>query len=120
MSIYKNLEHMKLVACEYAKQHKCNYNIIIHNPVNGEFDMEQSTYEMVTDSYFKTDRPHVKKVCTTDELLEKERENAAQFENPSIPIVNAYDFDIGPTLIPDENSRPIDAVMKKLGKRRYT
>ncbi len=74
MSIYHNLEQTKLVACEYAKNHNCNYNIIIMNPdVSGNFSLDNgSTYEMVIDSYFEKPRPNAKLLFKTDDLLKEE------------------------------------------------
>lgn len=75
MSIYHNLDHMKLVAIDRAKAHGCNYNVILMNPnENGEFDASKgSTYEMVADSYFQKDRPNVKLLHTTDDLIVNEQ-----------------------------------------------
>jgi len=73
-NIYKDLEAIKLAALHYAEEHKKNYNIIIHNPVNGAFDMESSTYEFVADSYFEKPRENVIRLYTTDELLSKDSE----------------------------------------------
>jgi hypothetical protein len=71
MSIYDNLEQMKMVAIDRAKAHGCNYNVILMNPnANGEFDSSVgSTYEMVADSYFQKERPHVKLLHKTDDLI---------------------------------------------------
>lgn len=73
MSIHHNLEQIKAVALEYAKQHNCNYNVIIHNPNDkGEFDMAcGSTYEFVVDSYFETERPNIIRLYKTDDDLKK-------------------------------------------------
>lgn len=71
MSIYKNLEAIKTIALEYAKNHSCNYNIIISNPdKEGNFsEASGSTYEFVADSYFEKDRPNAKLLHKTDDLL---------------------------------------------------
>lgn len=76
MSVYKNLEAMTDVAIHLAKEHNCNYNVILYNPdENGEFSESRgSTYEMVADSFFKKDRPNVKLIYKTDDLIEKEVE----------------------------------------------
>lgn len=73
MSIHHNLEQIKAVALEYAKEHNCNYNVIIHNPnEKGEFDLSVgSTYEFVLDSYFETPRSNVIRLDTTDNLLKQ-------------------------------------------------
>lgn len=70
-TIYNDLEMMKAVAIHYAKEHNCNYNIIIYNPDdNGNFNQEEgSTYEFVRDSYFEKERPNVKLLHTTNDLL---------------------------------------------------
>ncbi len=74
MSIYHNLEQITLVSIHKAKEHNCNYNIIILNPIDGKFDQEQgSTYEMVVDSYFEKDRPNAIILHKTDDLIAKEQ-----------------------------------------------
>ena len=75
MSIYHNLESMKLVAVDRAKAHRCNYNVILMNPnEKGEFDLSSgSTYEMVADSYFERERPHVILLHKTDDLINNEK-----------------------------------------------
>lgn len=60
---------MTAVAVEKAKDHRCNYNIIIHNPVDGWFKLGHSTFEMVADSYFEKERPNVLLVKKTDDIL---------------------------------------------------
>lgn len=71
MNIHHDLEKIKNVAIHYAKEHNCNYNIILMNPnANGEFDLSSgSTYEYVTDSYFNKPRPNVIRLYTTDNLI---------------------------------------------------
>ena len=67
-TIYHNLELLKAYALAQAQIHGCNYTIIIHNPVNGQYNKEQgSTYEFVRDSYFEKERDCVK-LITTDEM----------------------------------------------------
>lgn len=70
-SIYSNLELMKMVAINRAKAHGCNYNVILMNPNHkGEFDESVgSTYEMVADTYFQKERPNVKLLFKTDDLI---------------------------------------------------
>lgn len=65
--IHKNLEAIVTVAKHDAKDHNCNYNIIISNPVDGEFG-DGSTYEIVADSYFEKERPNAKLLVTTMQL----------------------------------------------------
>jgi hypothetical protein len=65
--IHKNLEAIVTIAKHDAKDHNCNYNIIISNPVDGEFG-EGSTYEIVADSYFEKERPNSKLLVTTLQL----------------------------------------------------
>lgn len=69
-SPHHDLELMKLVAVDRAKAHNCNYNVILMNPnKNGEFDLSAgSTYEMVADTYFQKERPHVILLHKTDDL----------------------------------------------------
>ena len=71
MNIHHNLPVITEVAKEQAKDHNCNYNIIISNPnAKGEFDAnEGSTYEIVGDSYFEKPRPNAKLLHKTDDLL---------------------------------------------------
>lgn len=71
MSIHTNLEDLKAIAIYNAKEHNCNYNIIIHNAVDGEFKEGESTYEFVRDSYFETDRPNCVLLHKTDDLINK-------------------------------------------------
>lgn len=85
MSIYHNLEQIKLVALEYAKKHNCNYNIILANPNEAGNFAPGSTYEFVADSYFEKPRPHVKLLYKTDDLLQAERNKV--FENPNNTMV---------------------------------
>jgi hypothetical protein len=66
-TIHRNLEAIVMVAKHEAKEHNCNYNIILMNPVEGELG-ESSTYEMVADSYFEKERPNVKLIATTLQL----------------------------------------------------
>lgn len=75
-SVYKDYETMSLVALHYAKEHKCNYNIILRNPnENGEFDPAFSTYEFVLDSYFDKERDNVILMAKTDDILREEQED---------------------------------------------
>jgi hypothetical protein len=73
MNIHHDLETIKLVAIEYAKEHNCNYNIILMNPdEDGKFSFRSgSTYEFVTDSYFEKPRPNVVLLFKTDDLNDK-------------------------------------------------
>lgn len=66
-TVHKNLEAVIMVAKHEAKEHNCNYNIILMNPVDGELG-DSSTYEMVGDSYFEKERPNVKLIATTLQL----------------------------------------------------
>lgn len=69
MSVHHSETLMTAVAVEKAKEHRCNYNIIIHNPVDGWFKLGHSTFEMVADSYFNKERPNVMLVKKTDDIL---------------------------------------------------
>jgi len=72
MSVHHNLQLLEKVALQKAKEHNCNYNIIIMNHVNGLYDAEAgSTYEMVTDSYFEKERPYAIKLTDTNALLKE-------------------------------------------------
>lgn len=80
MSVYYNLETVKAVALQQAKAHRCNYNIIIHNHKDGEFDRDHgSTYEFVADSYFNTARPNAVKLFRTDDLILQQSIKEAKF-----------------------------------------
>lgn len=96
MSIYHNLEDIKLVAISYAQDHGVNYNIILMNPdAEGNFT-KGSTYEFVTDSYFEKDRPNVKLICKTDSLIEGNGVNFHGEEiEPSPIILRQPQFKIG-------------------------
>lgn len=84
--IYKDYEAIKQIALHYAKEHKCNYNVIIHSPnEDGTFGPE-STYEFVTDSYFEKERPFDKIIFKTDD---EPKELAEIIEQ------NEYDATIG-------------------------
>lgn len=84
MNIHSDLDTIKLVAVEKAKQHKCNYNIVILNPnAHGEFDEASgSTYEFVADSYFDKPRPNVKILFKTNDLPET--------QNPPRPSTKGF------------------------------
>lgn len=68
MSIHCDLESIKMLAQEEAKNHNCIYIVILMNPDdNGEFDARDgSTYEFVRESYFEKPRPNAKKLFITD------------------------------------------------------
>ena len=68
MSIHNNLYEMTEVAMYYAEVHNTNYNIIRHN---------ESSYEMVMDSYFEKDRPHCRILTDTDTMLSESRKAEA-------------------------------------------
>ena len=68
--INAEFEIIKKEAIEAAQKDKCNYNIIFNNPtVNGEFDLRNSKFEYVKDTHFLYNRPHIKFVCKTDDLI---------------------------------------------------
>jgi len=69
MDIHKDIDDIKAVAFNCAKEHGCNYTIIIHNPVEGNFDKDNSTYEFVADTWFEKERPEHVVVCKTDDLM---------------------------------------------------
>lgn len=87
MSVYKNLETMTQVAIHQAKEHNCNYNVILMNPdENGEFsESNGSTYEMVADSFFNKERSNVKLIYKTDDLIAQEESEPVDEEFPEIP-----------------------------------
>jgi len=70
--IHKDLKAISDIAMAYSLKHNCNYNVIILNPVNGEFDINSSTYEYVIDSYFDKERPNVIVVSKTDDSLQSD------------------------------------------------
>jgi hypothetical protein len=78
VSIYHDLEGMKMVAVHQAKEFKCNFNVILKSPdENGEW-CDASTYEMVGDSYFENGHTEKSRNCikivTTDQLIKEEFE----------------------------------------------
>jgi len=98
MSIYHNLEAMTQLALHEAREHNCNYNVILFNPdENGEFSLENgSTYEMVADSYFEKPRPNVKLITTTGEIMLQEAREAIEngivsIETDGFPIHELMD-----------------------------
>lgn len=68
--IYKDKEAITEIAIHKAKEHGCNYNIILSNPIDGEFG-DGSTYEFVADSYFNKERPNAILLAKTDDLIDK-------------------------------------------------
>lgn len=102
MNVYKDLDAMTQVALHNAKDHRCNYNVILMNPdENGEFNMDYSTYEFVADSYFEKERPNAKLLFTTGELLLQEQVDkteaveyyksiSSQFDPEPFMIHNTY------------------------------
>ena len=80
--IYKDFESIKTVALHYAKEHKCNYNVILLNPEEDGSAGPRSTYEFVADSYFEKDRPNVILLFKTDEERDEDtaiEERAEEF-----------------------------------------
>jgi hypothetical protein len=71
INIYKNFEAITQVAIHFAKKDKCNYNIVINNPVNGEFDFAESTYEFVRDGYLPSIPATTIVITKTDDLLKE-------------------------------------------------
>src|SRR5688572_9810289 len=65
--VHRNLEAIIMIAKAEAIEHNCNYNIILVNPIDGKLGAG-STYEIVRDSYFETERPNVKLIATTIQL----------------------------------------------------
>lgn len=94
MSIYKNLESIRDVAIIKAKAHNVNYNIILMNPdKDGKFNIDYSTYEFVTDSYFDKDRSNVILLETTDSILLQEqiqKEEDSIYNNEIFQFKNDY------------------------------
>ena len=129
MSVYKNLEAMTMVSIHNAKEHGCNYNIILVNgDENGEFSEERgSTYESVTDSFFNKERPNVKLIARTDDLIAKEKEDEEavsdmilnnQFLNPNdvFQIHNTYkDFVDPESMYMNRNHTPFVRDERKIG-----
>ena len=71
--IHRRLSDIVMVAKYEAKEHNCNYNIIVVNPVdnmeivNGRIG-PGATYEYVADSYFNKERSNVRLLATTMQL----------------------------------------------------
>lgn len=93
MDIHHNLELLKAVAMQKAKDHGCNYNIVLMNANSkGEFDAEYgSTYEFVADSYLQETATNVILLHRTDDLISEkpfcllwdlERKEYARVESP--------------------------------------
>lgn len=88
MDIHHELPLIKLIAVEKAKEHNCNYIIMIHNPDSkGNYNREEgSTYEYMAESYFDKPRPNVKVVTSTNQLI-------AQEPPPQIKQVPMFPYD---------------------------
>lgn len=71
LNIYHDRKMMEQLAIHNAKEHGCNYNVILMNPIDGKFG-DGSTYEFVADSYFEKERPNTILLDTTDNLIPKE------------------------------------------------
>ena len=70
IELNSEFETIKTQAIAAAKKDKCNYNIIFDNPTQkGEFDLKNSNFKYVKDAYFLYNRPHIKFVCKTDDLI---------------------------------------------------
>lgn len=129
MNVYKNLEAMTQVAIHQAKEHNCNYNVILMNPdENGEFsESNGSTYEMVADSFFNKERSNVKLIYKTDDLIQQEEKDCTdindmilnnQFINPNnvFKIQNTYkDFINTESLYMNRNHTPHVREEAKIG-----
>jgi hypothetical protein len=92
MSIYSNLEAMTEVAMYKAKEHNCNYNVIISNHVDGDFVPGRSTYEMVADSFFNRERPNVVLLFKTDDR--NEIESIAPAKSSHKVLITGSTFDL--------------------------
>jgi len=105
-SIYHNLEDMKMVAVQSAKDHGCNYNVILMCPDSeGKFNrFKGSTYEMVANSFFNKPRPNAVLLHKTDDLIKaEENEKPVEVEHKSsLP----YNF-----LIPNIDTLTLDSLM---------
>lgn len=113
MSIYHDLEAIKAVALDYAKDDGYNYNIILHNPNDkGEFDLSVgSTYEFVLDSYFNTPRPNVILLHKTKDLLQVEETQR---------LIDSFSPD-APAMKMQEKLKRMDAEMPSLtGNKQET
>ena len=110
MNIHHDLEAIKMVAIEDAKEHNCNYNIIIVNPnPQGIFDVNcGSTYEFVTDSYFDKPRPNAILLHKTDDLILAESKK----QIGKIGIIGAGNF--ARTIMHMEDSNPAIIVNSKV------
>jgi len=120
--IHKDYEAIKSVAQYVAKEHNCNYHLIIFNPTEeGEFG-DGSTYEFVTDSYFEKERPNVKLLetihptYTIDEIVEMGSETSrllSMFDDPYKnqfltlePLLNDGLYSLGPRVDQYRRERP--------------
>lgn len=90
MNIHTDFEAIKSVALHYAKEHGVNYNVILQNPVNGEFG-SGSTYEFVQDSYFEKERDCILLYKTDDELTsENDLDYNILNNNPYLSTAKTY------------------------------
>ena len=113
MDVHHNLDMITEVAKLNAKDHNCNYTIILKNPdENGEFSMDKgSTYEFVADSYFNKERPNCKIIAKTDDLLE-----VKEVEEPlESPFDNSRRFVIENTYLNEARD-----IRKSMGTTRTT
>jgi hypothetical protein len=102
MDIHKNLEAIINVAKYHAKEHNCNYNIILMNGDENGNPTSYSTYEYVADSYFNKERSNALLLYKTDDLLKDENNNVYEKEvfsildslsnDKSYTYINPYDI----------------------------
>jgi len=135
MSIHHDIEAIKMLAIHQAVDHQVNYNIILMNPgEDGAFSFAAgSTYEMVTDSYFEKDRPNVKLLFKTDDLLKVKSDNICPIRNmpcnDSCPVdatckqAQPKDMVCEPIIFHQLKAHPIDDMiqtyLKPKGKSKY-
>lgn len=110
MNIHHNLEAIKAIAIENAKEHNCNYNIVLMNPSpDNTFDpFFGSTFEFVADSYFEKPRPNAIIIHKTDDLIFRESKK----ETRKIEIVGAGNF--ARTILHGDTPSPVILVDSKV------
>ncbi len=118
MNIHHDFEKIKMMAIHHAKEHNCNYTVILMNPdENGNFSLNSgSTYEFVIDSYFEKERLNIKTLFETKSLATQETKVAVEIVDSLFPTIEdkvyfinsngRYDFDMPEAFIRPEDNQP--------------
>ena len=130
MSIRQDFEEIKSVAIHFAKEHNCNYTVILMNPDDeGNFSLRTgSTYEFVADSYFEKERPNIKILFATKDEAEQEPNDMVEAldklypREPEVFVFKAQAvYEMPEIYIKQENHQPWKNQNKKGrgGKHKY-